>query len=87
MVQHVLAEDDVGPGDLGVQAVVHHGLGSGRRLLGGLEEGDERPVPCLPLRGYQLRRAEQAGDVDVVPNACMTGTCAPSASTAVSVEA
>ena len=49
------------------QAVLEHGAGAGRRLLGGLEQGDEGAVPLLASIREQLGGTEQAGDVHVVP--------------------
>ena len=64
--QHVLRERDVRLRNPIPKAVLHHRLGAAGDLLRGLEHRDEGPAPRSPGPGEQLRRAQQAGHMDVM---------------------
>jgi hypothetical protein len=81
----VLAEHDVGLAEPLVEAVVDHGAGALADFLGGLEYREQPAPPRAAARGELGRRAQQAGDVRVVPQACITGTSAPRSSAVRSV--
>src|SRR4051794_29703591 len=63
----MLPEYDGRPVEPLEEAVVDHGLCSGAQLLCRLEDGDERPGPRAGVRRQNGTRAQQAGDVHVVP--------------------
>jgi len=63
----VLTEHDVGLRHPVVQTVGDHRLGAAALLLGRLEQDHERARPGVTVGDQAFGRAEQAGDVDVVP--------------------
>src|SRR5438874_11124647 len=64
--EDVLREGDVRPGNPVAKAILQHRLGADGSLFRGLEHGNEGSTPRSPCAGEQVRRAQQAGHVDVV---------------------
>lgn len=64
---HMLAEDDAGCAEAGVQVVVDHGLGTLAQLLSGLEHGQDRPRPLVACPGEERHGAQQTRGVHVMP--------------------
>jgi len=63
----VLAQHNVWARHLVIQPGIDHALRARGEFFGRLERRDQRPVPLLTGRGQLRRRAEQAGDVHVMP--------------------